>query len=65
VQAGRFGQTVAARPLQSLKLGKPLHQLLHAVLLKLYCNLGVVPVTFPTKDCSFSILWVPDANALL
>src|SRR5258708_28741805 len=53
-----------AELLQALQLGELLHQLLHAVLLKLYCNLRVVPIAFATKHRSFSILRVPDPRPL-
>ena len=46
------------RNLEALQLGKLLHKLLHAVLLKLYCNLRVIPIAFATKHGSFAILWM-------
>src|SRR5271154_7560514 len=53
------------RNLEALQLGKLLHQLLHAVLLKLYCNLRVIPIAFATKDGSLAILRMPDPRTLL
>jgi hypothetical protein len=47
--------------LKSLKLGELLHQLFNAVLLKLYCNLGVIPIPFASKDGSLPVFRVPDA----
>ena len=51
--------------LEALQLGKLLHQLLHAVLLKLYCNLRIIPIAFATKDGSFAVLGMPDSRSLL
>jgi hypothetical protein len=51
--------------LEALQLGKLLHQLLHAVLLKLYCNLCIIPIAFATKDGSFAVLGMPDPRSLL
>src|ERR1035438_8761847 len=55
---------VTGRRLESFKLGEFLYQLFNAVLLKLYCNLRVVPLTFATKDGSFTIFRMADARAL-
>ena len=49
---------------RALKLGELLHQLLHAMLLKLYCNLGIFPIAFAAKDDAFAIFGVADARAL-
>ena len=51
--------------LEALQLGELLHQLLHAMLLKLYCNLRIIPITFATKHDSLPILRVPDPRSLL
>src|ERR1700733_14634062 len=53
------------RSLQALQLGELFHQLFYAVLLKLYCNLRVIPIAFATKDGSFAVLGMADASALL
>jgi hypothetical protein len=50
---------------EALQLGELLHQLLHAVLLKLYCNLRIIPIAFATKDGALAILRMPDARSLL
>src|SRR5579862_2269973 len=50
---------------EALQLGELLHQLLHAVLLKLYCNLRVIPIAFAPKHGSFPILRMPDPRPLL
>ena len=55
----------ASEGLKPFELGKLLNQLLHAVLLKLYCNLRIIPIAFAAKDGSFAILGVTDANSLL
>src|SRR6185437_1123667 len=51
--------------LQSFKLGKLLHQLLHAVLLKLYCNLRVIPFALTTKYRPDPVFRMPHPRALL
>src|SRR5438067_808611 len=51
-------------PSEGLKLGELLHQLLHAVLLKLYCNLRVVPFAFAPKYGADAVFRVSDARAL-
>ena len=56
--------TAIFETLEALQLGKLLHQLLHAVLLKLYCNLRVIPIAFASKHSSFAILGVSDSRAL-
>jgi hypothetical protein len=53
------------RNLEALQLGEFFYQLLHAVLLKLYCNLRVVPIAFAAKYRSFAILRVSDPRTLL
>ena len=53
------------RTLEAFQLGELLHQLFYAVLLKLYCNLRVIPIAFATKDGSFAVLGMADASALL
>ena len=50
--------------LESFELGELLHQLFYAVLLKLYCNLGVVPIAFAAKDGALAVFGVADARAL-
>ena len=50
--------------LESFELGKFFHQLFYAVLLKLYCNLRVVPIAFATKDGANAVLGVANARAL-
>jgi len=50
--------------LESFELGELLHQLFYAVLLKLYCNLRVVPIAFAAKDGSYAVLGVANARAL-
>src|ERR1700733_15042209 len=52
------------KTLEALQLGELLHQLLHAMLLKLYCNLRVIPIPFATKHDSFPVLRVPDPRPL-
>ena len=46
------------RELESFQLGKLLYQLFYAVLLKLYCNLRIVPIAFATKDSTLTIFGV-------
>src|ERR1700679_3158211 len=53
------------RNLEALQLGKLLHQLLHAVLLKLYCNLRIIPIAFSMKHGPFAILRMPNPRTLL
>src|SRR5580700_5465906 len=53
------------KTLEAFQLGKLLHQLFYAVLLKLYCNLRVIPIAFATKDYPFAKLGVPDPRPLL
>jgi len=57
--------TAIFKALEALQLGKLLHQLLYAVLLKLYCNLRVIPISLATKHGSFTILRVSDPRTLL
>src|SRR5450756_2164775 len=57
-----------AESLQTLKafqLRKLLHELLHTMLLKLYCNLGVIPISFAAKDGTFSIFRMANPAPLL
>ena len=50
---------------EAFQLGKLLHQLLHAVLLKLYCNLRIIPIAFATKHGSLAILRMSNPRPLL
>ena len=50
--------------LESLELGKFFHQLFYAVLLKLYCNLGIVPIALAAKDGAHAVFGMADARAL-
>jgi hypothetical protein len=50
--------------LESFELGELLHQLFYAVLLKLYCNLRVVPIALAAKDRSFAIFRVAHTRTL-
>src|SRR6187402_3605527 len=61
---GNSSLSSISKLLQALQLGELLHQLLHAVLCKLYCNLGIVPIPFAPKDRSFAVFGVPDAGSI-
>ena len=52
------------RLLESFELGELFHQLFYAVLLKLYCNLRVVPIALAAKDGADTVFWMTDARAL-
>ena len=57
----------SVKPTDALKLfqlGELLNQLLHAVLLKLYCNLRVIPIALALKDDAFAVFRMPDPRTL-
>ena len=59
--ASAFVVGCVRRELQSLKLGELLHQLLHAVPFKLYCNLRVISFAFAAKHGARAVFGVAHA----
>src|SRR5664280_2519046 len=50
--------------LESFELGELFDQLFYAVLLKLYCNPGVIPISLAAKDGADAVFGMTDARAL-